>query len=95
MDHLYVKPSQIPDAGRGVYTERSFRKGSTVTTVPLIHIQDRNVLTMYVDNIHRDFGQPTHQQLLLNYCFGHNQSSLLLCPYGFIVNYSCTVCAGK
>jgi hypothetical protein len=90
MDHLYVKPSQIPDAGRGVYTERSFEKGSIVTTVPLIHVQDRSVLNMfrYTDfvghNDHPGLRQPTHQQLLLNYCFGHYQSSLLLCPYGIV-----------
>lgn len=92
MDHLYVKPSVIPDAGRGVFTERSFRKGSVVTTVPLIHIQDRSVLSMFADSSlcvqqngrSCDQRQPQHQQLLLNYCFGHNQSSLLLCPYGIV-----------
>jgi len=32
--------------------------------------------------------KPKHQQLLLNYCFGHSQSTaLLLCPYGMYTNY--------
>lgn len=30
----------------------------------------------------RDLSNPTGHQLLLNYCFGHNASSMLLCPYG-------------
>ena len=35
--------------------------------------------------------KPIHKQLLLNYCFGHNQSTLLLCPYGLLtglINHS-------
>lgn len=31
---------------------------------------------------HRDISKPIGQQLLLNYCFGHSSSSMLLCPYG-------------
>lgn len=31
---------------------------------------------------YRDTSNPTGHQLLLNYCFGHNASSMLLCPYG-------------
>jgi hypothetical protein len=30
---------------------------------------------------------PIGYQLLLNYCFGHPQSTLLICPYGSGVNY--------
>jgi len=35
--------------------------------------------------------QPMHQQLLLNYCFGHRKTQLLLCPYGVstsLINHS-------
>jgi hypothetical protein len=93
MDHLHVQPSQlIPEAGRGVYTTRSFPKGSVVTTVPLIHIPNRNVMTMYAEAKpvignhvrQRNESQPIHQQLLLNYCFGHHESTLLVCPYGIV-----------
>jgi hypothetical protein len=31
--------------------------------------------------------QQQQQQLVVNYCFGHAQSTLLLCPYGAGVNY--------
>ena len=30
---------------------------------------------------------PYGQQLLLNYCFGHPESTVVLCPYGSSVNY--------
>jgi hypothetical protein len=95
MDHLRVAPShQIPHAGRGVFASRSFMKGSIVATVPLIHIPERNVMTIYEkskidvnfqqEEPVRNTSNPIHQQLLLNYCFGHEQSTLLLCPYGIV-----------
>jgi hypothetical protein len=95
MDHLYVESSKLlPHAGRGVFTSRPFKSGSIVASVPLIHIPDRKALTMYGESMYnhglqsdepiRNETDPIHQQLLLNYCFGHKQSSLLLCPYGIV-----------
>lgn len=64
-------------------------EGSLVAPAPLLHIPDRDILRMYADKIDpstgeesRDFSKLTGHQLLLNYCFGHNASSMLLCPYG-------------
>lgn len=65
--------------------------GDIVAPAPLIHIPDRNSLMMYSSieeddedddstNI-RNSTDIIGQQLLLNYCFGHRQSTLLLCPY--------------
>ena len=34
-----------------------------------------------------DHDKPVHHQLLLNYCFGHVESSLLLCPYGLMTSH--------
>jgi hypothetical protein len=39
----------------------------------------------------RNVSQPIHYQLMLNYCFGHRHSSLLLSPYGVlntVINHS-------
>jgi hypothetical protein len=39
----------------------------------------------------RNVQAPSHKQLLLNYCFGHRDTSLLLCPYGLftaLINHS-------
>jgi len=89
-DHLIVKqPATVsPDAGRGAFAKRNLPAGSVVAPVPLIHLPERSVLDMYDDN---HSGEPTHQQLLLNYCYGHAASTLLLCPYGVtsaLVNHS-------
>jgi hypothetical protein len=64
-----------------------------VTAVPLIHIPNRDIFTMYGSMLGveegdaqfiRNVSQPIHHQLMLNYCFGHRHSSLLLSPYGLL-----------
>jgi hypothetical protein len=77
--------SMIPQAGRGMFATRVIKKGSTVVPVPLI-IVERRLTEMhspvydyktkkvsYTDEI-------IGTQLLINYCYGHPQSSLLLIP---------------
>lgn len=105
-DHLVARPSRIPDAGRGAFAHRDLRAGTVVAPLPLIHVPDRAALTMYARNgttvsehaddgaVVRDPTRPVHQQLLLNYCYGHAESTLLLCPYGIVsslVNHAPTV----
>ena len=98
MDNIKDGVSQIPHAGRGAFANRFIPKDGLVAPLPLIHVGDRNVLTMY-DSIldaergvlRRNASAPYHQQLLLNYCFGHRDTSLLLCPYGLLtalINHS-------
>jgi hypothetical protein len=87
MDNIEIRNSAIPNAGRGAFARRHIPKGGLVAPAPLIHLPDRNVLTMYDYYLQngkylRNNTKPVHQQLLLNYCFGHEQSTLLLCPYG-------------
>lgn len=103
MDHLVVRPSTIPVAGRGTFAKRDLPANSTVAPLPLIHLPDRSVLNMYAagtvmdretGKLARDVTKPIHQQLLLNYCFGHGESTLLLCPYGVVsslVNHAPTI----
>ena len=92
IDNLIVKPSTIPEAGRGAFTRRSIKKGGIVAPLPLIHLPERAVLDMYAQGVtdpatgdatHAST-EPVHKQLLLNYCYGHSQSTLLLCPYGVV-----------
>lgn len=93
IDNIESGPSTIEGAGRGAFAKRKLQAGSIITGSPLHHIPNKQVLAMY------DFdpsgiirGQPirTDQQiswqLLMNYCFGHAKSTLLLCPYGAGVN---------
>ena len=81
LSHTEIKTSlQLPGAGRGVFVRAPvIRKGEIVTALPLLHIPDRAILNMYYG---QDEEIGPNQQLLLNYCFGHNETSLLLCPYG-------------
>lgn len=93
LDNLNVGPSLIPQAGRGAFAKRRMSKDSVIAPVPLIHIADRKLLTMYAERPHgvMDPLRPVHRQLLLNYCMGHRDSDLLLCPYGVgtaLINHS-------
>jgi hypothetical protein len=97
MDNIRDGVSSIPHAGRGAFATRFLPKGSLVAPVPLIHIPDRNTYTIFEGKTVRceeddqirclaDHSKPVHDQLLLNYCFGHRESSLLLCPYGLLTS---------
>lgn len=98
MDNIKDGISTLPHAGRGAFANRFIPKGGLVAPLPLIHIGDRNILTMYEAAAENDKGKivrnvslPYHKQLLLNYCFGHADTSLLLCPYGLLtalINHS-------
>jgi len=78
----------------GAFAKRDLPIGTIITGTPLIHFPDRNITNMYhykkgvngkeVRDMERG---PFGQQVLLNYCFSHPQSTLLLCPYGAGVNY--------
>lgn len=90
MDNIRNGISKIPDAGRGAFANRFIPKGGLVAPAPLIHLPNRSSLIIYdhmitpVGKWRRNVDSPSHHQLLLNYCFGHEDSSLLLCPYGYL-----------
>jgi hypothetical protein len=75
VDHLVTRKSLLPQAGHGGFAQRRIRKGELVVPAPMLHIADKDVLNIY-DEDDKQVGQ----QLLLNYCLGHPESSLLLCP---------------
>ncbi|KAL7513348.1 hypothetical protein ACHAXN_010406 [Cyclotella atomus] len=85
LDNIRYAKSSIPSAGR---------EGGLVAPAPLLHVPDRGILKMFADKVdprtgeeYRDISKPAGQQLLLNYCFGHGSSSMLLCPYGHETAY--------
>lgn len=88
-DHIEVGQSTLEQAGLGGFASRDLPKGTVITTMPMVHIPDRNVFNMYrlekgedgTDVARTDEGVVGYQ-LILNYCFGHRDSTLLLCPYG-------------
>jgi hypothetical protein len=90
LDNLQPSRSALPDAGRGVVATRSLEAGMIVAPVPVLPVQ-RDTLQL-TRQLERDGSTVHTQQLFLNYCLGHNKSSLLLYPYSPMVKY--VVCVG-
>jgi hypothetical protein len=90
MDNLIAGASTIEHAGRGAFASRNLSKGTSIAPIPLIHIPDKTVMDMHevdTDDDYRKSLEIIHQQLLLNYCFGHSESSILLFPAGPLVGF--------
>jgi hypothetical protein len=77
IEHLVPAPSRIRQAGQGGIVQHVIKAGDIIVPAPLLHILDRNVLNVEYRTEHEPVRS---QQLLLNYCFGHPESTLLLCP---------------
>jgi hypothetical protein len=88
--------------GHGAFAARGLPAGTVITTSPLFHVpfdsftymnQYRYSPTFDETGVaiegafERHFLRRIGFQLLLNYCFHHPESTLLLCPYGVGVNY--------
>jgi len=82
IDNLRVGPSTIPNAGRGAFATRKIAAGGLVVPVPLTHVPDKTVLDMHALELNangdlvRKSDEVVTQQLFLNYCFGHPDSSV-------------------
>ena len=93
LDTIRPATSTIPGAGQGAFATRSFQKGDIIISSPVLHIPNRSLLEMYKKKWSesgtkwKPSAQMESSQLLVNYCFGHVQSTLLLCPYGSGVNF--------
>jgi hypothetical protein len=72
-----------PEAGRSVVATRSLAEGALVAPFPVLPLR-RQALSLTRPKQDGTIAQL--QQLLLNYCIGHENSSLLLFPYGPSVN---------
>lgn len=76
VENLIPGESYLPDAGRGAFAHFAMKKDEIVVPVPTLQIVNKDVLTMWDP----ETGTRNSTQLLINYCFGHSESSLLLCP---------------
>ena len=91
-DNLVVRQSTIRQAGRGAFASRFLPRGTMVAHLPLIHIPERDILKMNRVGTVQGLRVPDPslgalgEQLLVNYCFGHESSTMLLCPYGPLVS---------
>jgi SET domain len=97
VDQLIVKESKIEDAGMGAFARYGFAKGQVVSHAPLLHLKrdDMNIYNVISEmkpgrkkaTQRLDFDTIEAQELMLNYCFGHKGSEVLLFPYSPMVNY--------
>lgn len=73
LDNIREGPSTIKNAGRGAFAKRRLSKDSVIAPAPLVQVFDKATLDI-------DMPNNATSQLLVNYCFGHDKSNLLLCP---------------
>lgn len=75
MENLVPRKSTLPHAGQGGFAHYKLRKGDIIAPAPLLQIVNKDALRLFDSK-----GNLNGTQLLLNYCFGHQESSMLLCP---------------
>jgi hypothetical protein len=83
LDNLKPDKSKQPNSGRGVFAKRFIPINGIVAPIPLLVINHRTY--MDIKTVKKDKTIVRTQQLLINYCFGHPQSSLLFFPYSSMV----------
>jgi len=84
LDNIVIGSSKLPDAGLGAFAKRFIPKGELVVPIPLLQIIDRDTI-----KVRHDRASPKEDRLLLNYCFGHKRSKMVLCPttHGAFINH--------
>lgn len=87
LDNIVSIQSGVQQAGRGAAATRNLKKGEVIAPLPVIHM-DRRRLRMFVhDEDSEDPPVEKAEQLIVNYSYGHKDSSLLLFPYSPVVNF--------
>jgi hypothetical protein len=84
LDNIVMGRSRVPHAGRGAFATRDLDAGAIVSPIPALVIPKRQALDLVRKR--KDGTVVQTKQLLLNYCLGHTNSSVLLYPYGPMVN---------
>jgi len=92
LDNLQPKRSKIKRAGRGAFATRYIPAGTLIIPSPVVQITNASALQTTYIRKNRGSSQSgkttvtTQPQLLLNYCYGHVNSSVLFLPLAPIVN---------
>jgi hypothetical protein len=91
VDHITWGNSTLDGAGHGAFSKRDLPNGTVITGSPLHHIplkeEFMQLYEFFDEQGEWNKGRVIGQQILLNYCFGHPETSMLLCPYGAGINY--------
>ena len=80
VDNVYPGQSKVLQAGRGAFASRKIKNGQLISPMPVMHMS-KNAFRLFNNE------QVIGTQLMLNYVFGHEKSSLALLPYSPIVNF--------
>lgn len=84
LDNIKPNKSKQIHAGRGVYAKRAIPTNHVVAPAPVLVISRKDLMDI---TRMKDDGTTIIEvkQLLLNYCYGHHHSSILLFPYSPMV----------
>lgn len=86
LDHISVGHSLVAPGERGAFASRNLPKGTIVAPAPVVHMSRDHLTMLIMDEFDADTVLWQGYQLLLNYVYGHNESSLLFFPYAPAVN---------
>ena len=100
IDNLVSQNSTLPHAGMGAFAQRFIKRGEMIVPAPLLlttdyeSIYEYNLMFDDKKKLRRDpkEEEPVSLHLLTNYCFGHQESSLMFCPQtnGVLINHCST-----
>jgi len=87
LDLIRPGKSTIPGAGKGAFAQGFIEEGTIVSPGPLLNVKDKKFMAMHdlydeeTNELEDLDGQDViGENILVNYCFGHVKSQLLLCP---------------
>ena len=93
-DHIRPGRSTVEQAGRGAFANRDLPKGTIVAYSPLVHVGlegDKLFNIPYgekdPDGFPEGYEGYEKKDLVVNYSFRHHESTIMLTPYGSMVNY--------
>ena len=86
LDHITVGNSTVAPGERGALATRFIPKGTVVAPAPVVHMSRDHLTMLLTDDYDSDIILWKGYQLLLNYVYGHVESSLLFFPYANAVN---------
>lgn len=100
VDNLVAGKSTIPEAGRGAFARRAIKKDEIISPVPMLPILNEEVFEQYSKTmevmdpktnktkvVFDDTVLSSGYHLMLNYAYGHPESTLMLVPMAPMVNY--------
>jgi hypothetical protein len=66
--------------GRGAIAAWFLPKGELVVPVSFLHLLDRSLFEKLSQDDKEEENDESFEEVILNYCFGHSQFTLVMCP---------------